>query len=98
MWTAGWWKCYIDIRADAAVNIPALLATFLESDSDDADAPPGATRILKRDREMGGIRRVAKNISEIRRRIRRPLLTTRPEMVGIPPIPSSRQCRPIPHQ
>ena len=40
MWGAACYKSYLDLRADEAANIFALLATALNSDSVDPDIPP----------------------------------------------------------
>ena len=42
IWSSGGYKCYLDLHADEAINISALLASALDSDSDDPDALPTA--------------------------------------------------------
>ena len=40
IWTHGGYKCYIGLHADEAISISSLLASALDSDSDDPDALP----------------------------------------------------------
>ena len=44
IWTFGWRKCYIDPHAGDAVNISPHQETAIESDIDDTEGPPPATR------------------------------------------------------
>ena len=57
IWTSGGYKCRLDPHADETVNISALLASPLETASDDPDEPPPAAR---RDKAMGSVRRLLK--------------------------------------
>ena len=58
-WPAGWYLFYIDLHADESVNMSALLATAIESDSDDQDElPPVARGGGEPDNAMGSVRRL----------------------------------------
>ena len=61
IWTSGGYKCYIYLRADEAVNISALLATALESDSDGQDIPPTALTTKNGTRQWGRLDEYSKN-------------------------------------
>ena len=52
--TSGGYKCYIDLRADEAINISALLASALGSDSDDPNTLPTALTTKTATRPLGG--------------------------------------------
>ena len=41
---SGGYKCYLDLRADEAIDIAALLASATDSDSDDHDTLPTAPK------------------------------------------------------
>ena len=43
IWTSGGYKCYLNLHSDEAINISALLASAMDSDSDDPDALPTPT-------------------------------------------------------
>ena len=52
VWNAAGYKSYLDLHADEAINISALLATALDSDSDDPDLPPDQQTAKKRTKAM----------------------------------------------
>ena len=58
--TSGGYKCYLGLRADEAINISSLLASVLDSDSDDTDALPTAPNDKTRQVHGGGPKTSAK--------------------------------------
>ena len=58
MWNAAGYKSYLDLHADEAVNISSLLATALNSDSDDPDLPPDRQNNKKRTKAMTKARKI----------------------------------------
>ena len=58
MWNAAGYKSYLDLHADEAINISALLATALDSDSDDPDLPQDQQETRKRTKAMTKARKI----------------------------------------
>ena len=58
MWNAAGYKSYLDLHADEAINISALLATAIDSDSDDPDLPPDQQETRKRTNAMTKARKI----------------------------------------
>ena len=63
--TSGSGKCYLDLHADEAVNIPALLASAMGSDSDEPDIHPTAPNDIEQAKAMGAARRLLEKRTKV---------------------------------